>query len=239
MIIGRVYSRRPRCSSREGLPEKESDRVGSRRFPAQGWRPFECNSGRLFLPLRLLPLRRERPRSADLPTVEAADQYVRICDAFGAGFFYIPGTDSLPEAQRLCPCGGALSSTAIRTFFAPMEAKAIRNSTTGRAACAPTQEFDAENDPPAFGLIRTYVDISERLLDLDDYEKDYSDGSRWSYSTAFVELSNDHWQFYRRPDRQPFFDFFGSDDFGTRIDIDDNTTEQTLVRLYARTARAA
>jgi len=32
--------------------------------------------------------------AADLPTVEAADQYVRICDAFGAGFFYIPAGET-------------------------------------------------------------------------------------------------------------------------------------------------
>src|SRR5678816_2170109 len=32
-------------------------------------------------------------RAADLPTVEPVE-YVRICDAFGTGFFYIPGTDT-------------------------------------------------------------------------------------------------------------------------------------------------
>lgn len=34
-------------------------------------------------------------QAADLPTRKAAPvEYVRVCDAFGAGFFYIPGTDS-------------------------------------------------------------------------------------------------------------------------------------------------
>ena len=34
-------------------------------------------------------------QAADLPTRKAAPvQYVRICDAYGAGFFYIPGTDT-------------------------------------------------------------------------------------------------------------------------------------------------
>ena len=32
-------------------------------------------------------------QAADLPTVEPVE-YVRICDAFGTGFFYIPGTDT-------------------------------------------------------------------------------------------------------------------------------------------------
>ena len=34
-------------------------------------------------------------RAADLPAFQAAPiEYVRICDAYGAGFFYIPGTDT-------------------------------------------------------------------------------------------------------------------------------------------------
>ena len=34
-------------------------------------------------------------QAADLPTRKAAPvQYVKICDAYGAGFFYIPGTDT-------------------------------------------------------------------------------------------------------------------------------------------------
>jgi Porin subfamily len=34
-------------------------------------------------------------RAADLPVRQAAPiEYVRICDAYGAGFFFIPGTDT-------------------------------------------------------------------------------------------------------------------------------------------------
>ena len=34
-------------------------------------------------------------QAADLPTRKAAPvQYVRVCDAYGAGFFYIPGSDT-------------------------------------------------------------------------------------------------------------------------------------------------
>ncbi|HUB65350.1 MAG TPA: porin, partial [Methylocella sp.] len=34
-------------------------------------------------------------RAADLPAAQAAPiEYVRICDAYGAGFFFIPGTDT-------------------------------------------------------------------------------------------------------------------------------------------------
>ena len=34
-------------------------------------------------------------QAADLPARKAAPvEYVKVCDAYGAGFFYIPGTDT-------------------------------------------------------------------------------------------------------------------------------------------------
>ena len=33
-------------------------------------------------------------QAADLPVKAAAVEYVRICSLYGAGFFYIPGTDT-------------------------------------------------------------------------------------------------------------------------------------------------
>ncbi|MGH6848563.1 MAG: porin [Methylocella sp.] len=49
-------------------------------------------------------------RAADLPAHQAAPiEYVRICDAYGAGFFYIPGTDT-------CLRFGGLALTELRGF---------------------------------------------------------------------------------------------------------------------------
>src|ERR1700730_16213774 len=49
-------------------------------------------------------------RAADLPARQAAPiEYVRICDAYGAGFFYIPGTDT-------CLRGGGFALTELRGF---------------------------------------------------------------------------------------------------------------------------
>ncbi len=40
-------------------------------------------------------------RAADLPARQAAPiEYVRICDAYGAGFFYVPGTDTCLRVAR-------------------------------------------------------------------------------------------------------------------------------------------
>src|SRR3954451_9401306 len=51
--------------------------------------------------------------AADLPTRKAAPvNYVRICDAYGAGFFYIPGTDT-------CLKVGGLALFEARIFNTP------------------------------------------------------------------------------------------------------------------------
>src|SRR5437764_10531205 len=52
-------------------------------------------------------------QAADLPTRKAAPvNYVRICDAYGAGFFYIPGTDT-------CLKVGGLALFEARIFNTP------------------------------------------------------------------------------------------------------------------------
>jgi hypothetical protein len=52
-------------------------------------------------------------QAADLPTRKAAPvEYVRICDAYGAGFFYIPGTDT-------CLKVGGLALFEARVFNTP------------------------------------------------------------------------------------------------------------------------
>src|SRR5947209_18311559 len=52
-------------------------------------------------------------QAADLPTRKAAPvAYVRICDAYGAGFFYIPGTDT-------CLKVGGLALFEARVFNTP------------------------------------------------------------------------------------------------------------------------
>ena len=54
-------------------------------------------------------------QAADLPTRKAAPvQYVKICDAYGAGFFYIPGTDTCLRVGGLVLAELAVSNTPYR-----------------------------------------------------------------------------------------------------------------------------
>ena len=54
-------------------------------------------------------------QAADLPTRKAAPvQYVKICDAYGAGFFYIPGTDTCLRVGGLVLADLSVSNTPNR-----------------------------------------------------------------------------------------------------------------------------
>jgi Porin subfamily len=67
-------------------------------------------------------------QAADLPVKAKAVEYVRICSLYGAGFFYIPGTDTCIKlggylaltprstaAPTASPPGAAISVRAIAT----------------------------------------------------------------------------------------------------------------------------
>ena len=73
-------------------------------------------------------------QAADLPVKAKAVEYVRICSLYGAGFFYIPGTDTCIKlggylrvdttfngSTRMRPRGRAIwvRATAIRLFHHP------------------------------------------------------------------------------------------------------------------------
>ena len=87
--------------------------------------------------------------AADLPSGKAAPatQYVKICDAYGSGFFYIPGTDT-------CLRVGGL--VRYDTFYAP--AKDVYKVTSGARAIA-----TPANTENTYGQeIRGRVDLDAR-----------------------------------------------------------------------------
>lgn len=164
-------------------------------------------------------------RAADLPLVENADQYVRICDAFGEGFFYIPSTESCLKI------GGHVRAEmhyvdgdpeVLRSDGTPEQSNAMFNNWTSRARG--NVHFDTKTSS-GIGLIETYIEI-EATIGPDDYAEDYSE-TEMELTYGFVKVNSDLGTFTAgRTDS--FFDFFSSDDYGTRVDIDDNTTQQTL-----------
>src|ERR1700731_2516975 len=115
-------------------------------------------------------------RAADLPARQAAPiEYVRICDAYGAGFFYIPGTDTCLRVGGLVlgeirgfdpsfniagpgfygnggpiPAGGFVPGPS--QFSNARSRDAIQYDVLGRA------ELDARTQSP-WGTLRTFARI--------------------------------------------------------------------------------
>ena len=162
-------------------------------------------------------------RAADLPIAEPVE-YVRICDAFGTGFYYIPGTDTCLRLTGLVRAEAHYVDGDPDVFFGDGTVDTLNsqfNNFTTRSR-ARTQ-FDARTST-SIGLVRSYIEW-EFTIGPTNYTEDYTTEVEMNY--AYVEVTNDLGMFTAGR-QDSFFDFWGSDDYGSRIDIDDNTTEQNL-----------
>ena len=178
-------------------------------------------------------------QAADLPTVEPVE-FVRICDAFGTGFYYIPGTDTcLRVSGQVRIESHYVNGDAGYTFsdfdnFYGVHEGHVNNWTT-RARGNVRLDARTQTD---IGLVRAYIDLQMQIGHrntttgsslppalVNDSDPNY-DGA-FDLAAAFIQISND-WGTYTAGHTGSFFDFWGSHGYGTRLNIDDNTTEQTL-----------
>ena len=122
--------------------------------------------------------------AADLPTRKAAPvEYVRICDIYGAGFFYLPGTDTCLKVGGLAlfqmrvyapqrfqqgsllanGIGGGvarsiLTATGAPNAVAPSGVKSAKTRDALSTDMLARLELDAR-DQTAFGTLRTYLRV--------------------------------------------------------------------------------
>ena len=111
-------------------------------------------------------------QAADLPERQAAPiEYVRICDAYGAGFFYIPGTDTClkvgglamtevrsydratASARSAARCAGFSSAAAANFFLRGIPPRTIR-TTAARRTCGyipTTGQYSNQRARDAYG----------------------------------------------------------------------------------------
>jgi hypothetical protein len=137
--------------------------------------------------------------AADPPIAAEPVEYVRVCDAFGKGFFYIPGTDT---------CLRISGRVRVQAFLRDNnDADKNTNHFTSYARAYINMDARTETD---LGLLRSYFSFrhtfGDRDIDTSDYELDY--GTALVVDEAFISLSNDMGQLtvgYT----SSFFDFFG------------------------------
>jgi hypothetical protein len=149
-------------------------------------------------------------QAADLPVRKAAPavEYVRVCSAYGAGFFFIPGTETC-----LRIAGRVRAEVRVDETFAREQA------TTGFRLRTQTQ-FDARTQT-AFGPLRTFVRLRHEVN-----SGPYSSAATFSSYANTAEINQGFVQFggFTAGRIESFFSFYadtlnwvgatGSDTFG-------------------------
>jgi hypothetical protein len=165
--------------------------------------------------------------SAELLPAESPDQYMKVCDAFGEGFFFIPGTNTCLRT------GGYVR---VESHYVDGDPSLGSNFNNWTSRARGNIELDAQSQTEV-GLVHAYVSmdmdvgLSETTPDGIAEDPNY-DGTDPNLAAAYIQLSNDWWTF-TAGHTGSFFDFFGSHGYGTRVLIDDNTGEQTLFAFTA------
>lgn len=168
--------------------------------------------------------------AADLPMVEPVN-YVRICDAFGAKFYYIPGTDTCLRV------GGYVRVQSGYVFGDDLDLARRYNDAAHDVNRYTTQArghilLDARTQAD-IGLVRAYVALQmtvggrnttadgARAAGVDSY------GTSAGLAAAYVQVSND-WGTYTAGFTGSFFDFYGGMGWGFRLGEEAGTGEATL-----------
>jgi hypothetical protein len=178
-------------------------------------------------------------QAADLPTAEPVE-YVRICDAFGTGFFYIPGTDTCLKLSGYVRAeshfvDGSAQDLARRFgghangLTAPLGNPNTVNTWSTRVRGHVEWDVRTQTD---IGLIRAFIAMEgtrgPRNVTPGGGGGVAAYGSTVTLASAFLQVSND-WGTYTAGKFGSFFDFWGDHSFGsTRIGIEAGTTDANL-----------
>ena len=98
-------------------------------------------------------------QAADLPLKAKAVEYVRICSLYGAGFYYMPGTDTCIKLGGYLRADTIVNSGNDYGFAtgAPDGAQnRLRNNFTSRARMDFTVDTRTATE---YGVVRTYADM--------------------------------------------------------------------------------
>ena len=155
--------------------------------------------------------------AADPPDAAAPVDYVRICDAFGTGFFYIPGTDT---CLRI---GGY-----VRIEYRIRDDQNNQNRDVYRTRARYRVNLDARTETD-LGLLRTFIRFYQTLgpggTNPSNFDYEYS--SPLEFDEAFITLGTEtgQWTFGKTGS---FFDFWGGQTF-TGVGGFDPTNDATML----------
>jgi hypothetical protein len=98
-------------------------------------------------------------QAADLPVKAKAVEYVRICSLYGAGFFYIPGTDTCIKLSGYLRVDVLVNTNGDATGNTSGPAGANNRYTSGYYWRA-REDFDIDTRTATeYGVVRTFADV--------------------------------------------------------------------------------
>jgi hypothetical protein len=158
-------------------------------------------------------------QAADLPMAEPVE-YVRICDAFGAGFYYIPGTDT---------CLKIGSRVRVEAHWVENDPGTSNdNNFTTRARGYISLDGRTQTD---WGLLRMYTQmfmtVGPKASSAPDGQGGQNYDQTFSLDKAFIQIVNGAGTITAGYASSNFDAPFSSNTFGTRIGIDDPTGTAT------------
>jgi hypothetical protein len=166
-------------------------------------------------------------QAADLPIVEPVE-YVRICDAFGTGYYYIPGTDTCLRVAGRVRIESHYVDGDTPIFYGVPEDRV--NNWTTRARGYIYLDARTQTD---FGLVRAYISHimtvgPDNAINNPNDDPNYG-GTGATLEYAFIQISRDFGT-YTAGHADSFFDFYDHHGFynARGVGIDASTTAMTL-----------
>jgi hypothetical protein len=154
-------------------------------------------------------------QAADLPVAPEPVDYVRVCDAFGTGFFYIPGTETCLKI------GGGVRAEfrAFDMLDNGGSAWDARTDTSTGLRARGYMNFDSRTNTE-YGLLRTYVAAYITV--------DNAGGAGLTLDEAFIQLGG-----FVAGRTGSYFDFYTGDNWGSVLN--QGFSDNGDVNLFAYT----
>src|SRR5882672_6396293 len=137
-------------------------------------------------------------QAADLPVKAKPVQYVKICSLYGAGFYYIPGTDMCLKMGGWVRAEAAWNDNGSMTW-GPFNGNANNRATSNATFRARGYITADARNQSEYGTIRSYIAVGINTNDLGLN----TPANQFSANRAFIQFAGFTWGI-----SQSFYDFY-------------------------------
>ena len=161
-------------------------------------------------------------QAADLPVKAKPVQYVKICSLYGAGFYYIPGTDTCLKVGGAVRAEMDFNANGSLVLASGDHSARTYNFTYWRARALLTMDARSQTE---YGTLRTYLQLGQ------DYNNGGGPDAGWA-ARAFIQ-----WAGFTFGVTDSFFDFWPNAAFTNSANRLNASVGGTGVDVWAYTAQ--